>query len=252
LRISLVLPAFNEVKDLPPLLARVGHALDGRANYRILVVDDGSQDGTADTVREAARRLPITLIQHPRNMGLGSAIRTGLKAAAQGEGVVVTMDADNSHDPELIHALVSRLQEGCDVVIASRFQSGGKEVGIPPHRRLLSHAVNCVLRLVIRYPGVRDYTCGYRVYRVKTVRRLIETYGDGFLVENGFSCMLELLLNLRALQVRVSEVPLVLRYDLKTGSSKMHVFRTAWRSAVMLTRGLLPAGWRYVAPVKHA
>lgn len=252
MKISLLLPAFNEVKDLPPLLARVGHALEGRADYRILVIDDGSQDGTAEAVREAATRLPITLIQHTRNMGLGCAIRTGLKAAAQGDGVVITMDADNSHDPELIHALVARLQEGYDVAIASRFQPGGQELGLPPHRWLLSQTINLVLRLIVRYPGVRDYTCGYRAYRVETVRRLIATYGDGFLLENGFSCMLELLLNLHPLQMRVSEVPLVLRYDLKAGASKMRVLRTVWRYAVTLTRGLLPVGWRHVTPVEHA
>ncbi len=216
------------------------------------MVDDGSQDGTADAVRAAARDLPITLIQHPRNLGLGSAIRTGLKAVAQGEGVVITMDADNSHDPELIHTLMARLEEGYDMVIASRFQPGGQELGVPPHRRFLSHAASSALRLIIRYPGVRDYTCGYRVYRVETVRRLIGTYGDDFLREDGFSCMLELLLNLRSLGVQASEVPLVLRYDIKTGSSKLRIVPTAWRYAVMITRGLLPVGWRHPASVKHA
>jgi dolichol-phosphate mannosyltransferase len=251
--ISLVLPAYNEAEDLPPLLKRIGQALHGRAAYRIVIVDDGSQDGTADVVREAARHLPITLIQHPRNMGLGAAMRTGLEAAAEGEGVVVTMDADNSHDPELIHALVARVHEGYDVVIASRFQPGGRELGVPFHRRLLSRTASFTLRLMIRYPGVRDYTCGYRAYRVEALRRLIHTYGDGFLRENGFSCMLELLLNLRPLEVPVSEVALVLRYDLKTGSSKMRIARTVWRYAVIITRAFLPMQWRHVAgSVRHA
>jgi len=251
MKVTLLLPAYNEQEDLPPLLERAGRALEGRADYRILVVDDGSKDATADTVRKAAERLPITLIQHPRNMGLGAAMRTGIKAAARGEGVVVTMDADNSHDPELIHALLSKLAEGYDVVIASRFQPGGQELGVPSHRRLLSHTAGAILRLLIRYPGVKDYTCGFRAYRVETLRRLIDTYGDGFLRENGFSCMLELLLNLRSLRVPAAEVPLVLRYDLKTGSSKMRVCRTVWRYAVTITRGCLPIGWRYVAPVEH-
>jgi dolichol-phosphate mannosyltransferase len=86
---------------------------------------------------------------------------------------------------------------------------------------------------------------------VETIRRLIATYGDGFLLENDFSCMLELLLNLHPLQMQVSEVPLVLRYDLKTGSSKMRVLRTVWRYAVTLTRGL-PVGGRHAARVEHA
>lgn len=252
MKVTLLLPAYNEEADLPPLLERAGAALEGRADYRILVVDDGSRDGTADAVRRAAERLPITLIQHARNQGLGAAMRTGLKAAAQGEGVVVTMDADNSHDPELIHAMVARLDGASEVVIASRFQPGGAELGVPAHRRLLSHTASAVLRILIRYPGVRDYTCGYRVYRVETLRRLIDAFGDGFVRENGFSCMLELLLNLRTLGVPAAEVPLVLRYDLKTGSSKMRVMRTVWRYAVTITRGFLPLTWRYVAPAEHA
>jgi dolichol-phosphate mannosyltransferase len=251
-KVTLLLPAYNEAEDLPPLLERAGQALEGRCDYRILVVDDGSSDGTADAVRRAAERLPITLVQHPRNMGLGAAMRTGLKAAAQGEGVVVTMDADNSHDPETIHALLAKLAEGYDVVIASRFQPGGAELGVPGHRKLLSHTASAVLRLLIRYPGVRDYTCGFRAYRVATLRRLIETYSDGFLRENGFSCMLELLLNLRSLKVPAAEVPLVLRYDLKTGASKMRVFRTVWRYVVTITRGFLPIKWRYLAPAQDA
>ena len=87
---------------------------------------------------------------------------------------------------------------------------------------------------------------------MSSLRRLIEAYGDGFLRENGFSCMLELLLNLRSLRVPASEVALVLRYDLKTGASKMRVFRTVWRYAVTITRGFLPIRWRYLAPLEHA
>ena len=252
MKITLLLPAYNEEQDLPPLLERAGRALEGRADYRILVVDDGSKDGTAAAVRAAAQKLPITLIQHPRNMGLGAAMRTGLKAASKGEGAVVTMDADNSHDPELIHELVARLEQGYDVVIASRFQPGGQELGVPARRKLLSHTASSALRVLIRYPGVRDYTCGFRAYRVETLRNLIERFGDGFLRENGFSCMLELLLNLRSLRARASEVPLVLRYDLKTGASKMRVFRTVRRYVVTITRGFLPIGWRYMAPAEHA
>jgi dolichol-phosphate mannosyltransferase len=182
-------------------------------------------------------------------MGLGAAMRTGLKAAARGSDVVITLDADNSQDPELIKSMVERLGEEFDVVIASRFQPGAQEIGVPPFRILLSHIASTGIRTLIRYSGVRDYTCGFRAYRAETLRKLIGTFGDSFIRENGFSCMFELLLNLKALRARVSEVPLVLRYDLKEGASKMRILRTMWRYVVTLTRGLLPISWR-VAP-KH-
>jgi dolichol-phosphate mannosyltransferase len=243
-KITIMMPAYNEEKDLPVLLDRIQCALEGWANYRILVVDDGSHDRTAAIVRDAATRIPAELVQHPRNMGLGAAMRTGLKIAAQSSDIVVTLDADNSQDPELIKSMVERLGTGLDVVIASRFQAGAQEVGVPTFRKFLSHLSSAGIRMLIRYPGVRDYTCGFRAYRAETVRSLIKTFGDNFIRENGFSCMFELLLNLRALQARVSEVPLVLRYDLKEGSSKMRVIRTMWRYVVTLIRGLMPISWR--------
>ncbi len=248
-RIIVMLPAYNEEKDLPALLHRIQCALEKWAKYQVVVVDDGSTDHTAQIVRDAAMKMPVELIQHPQNMGLGAAMRTGLKAAAQNSDVVITLDADNSQDPELIRTMVQRLDEGFDVVIASRFQPGAQEVGVPPFRVFLSHLSSTGIRTLVRYPGVRDYTCGFRAYRAETLRNLIAIFGDNFIRENGFSCMFELLLNLRTLNARASEVPLVLRYDLKEGVSKMRIFRTMWRYVITLTRGFLPITWRITS--KH-
>ena len=248
-KIIVMLPAYNEEKDIPALLNRIQHALEKWANYQVVVVDDGSADRTAQIVRDAAMQMPVELIQHPQNMGLGAAMRTGLKAAAQSSDVVITLDADNSQDPELIKTMVQRLDEGFDVVIASRFQPGAQEIGVPLFRVFLSHLSSAGIRTLVRYPGVRDYTCGFRAYRAETLRNLITIFGDNFIRENGFSCMFELLLNLRTLHARASEVPLVLRYDLKEGVSKMRIFRTMWRYVITLTRGFLPITWRITS--KH-
>ena len=248
-KIIVMLPAYNEEKDLPALLNRIQHALEKWANYQVVVVDDGSADRTAQIVRDAAMQMPVELIQHPQNMWLGAAMRTGLKAAAQSRDVVLNLDADDSQDPELIKTMVQRLDEGFDVVIASRFQPGAQEIGVPLFRVFLSHLSSAGIRTLVRYPGVRDYTCGFRAYRAETLRNLITIFGDNFIRENGFSCMFELLLNLRTLHARASEVPLVLRYDLKEGVSKMRIFRTMWRYVITLTRGFLPITWRITS--KH-
>ena len=248
-KITIMMPAYNEEKDLPGLLDRIKNAMSDWANYQILIVDDGSHDKTAQIVRDAAARMPAKLIQHPQNMGLGAAMRTGLKVAAQESDVVVTLDADNSQDPLLIKSMVERLDAGFDVVIASRFQPGAQEVGVPPFRVFLSHVASAGIRTLVGYQGVRDYTCGFRAYQAKTLLNLIQTFGDHFIRENGFSCMFELLLNLRSLDAKATEVPLILRYDLKEGASKMRILRTVWRYVVTLTRGYLPISWR-AAPNK--
>jgi dolichol-phosphate mannosyltransferase len=240
MKIIVMMPAYNEEKDLPGLLDRIQRAMSGWADYSILVVDDGSADRTAQIVLDAAERMPAKLIQHEVNKGLGAAIRTGLKAASEQGDVVVTLDADNSQDPELIRAMVEKLKTGFDFVVASRFQPGAQEIGVPPFRVFLSHLSSGGIRAIVRYPGVRDYTCGFRAYKAETLRKLIRQFGDSFLRENGFSCMLELVLNLRRIKARGTEVPLVLRYDLKEGASKMRILRTMWRYVVTLTRGFLP------------
>ncbi|MGE0798210.1 MAG: glycosyltransferase family 2 protein [Lautropia sp.] len=255
MKVTVAMPAYNEERDLPRLLARTRAALAGRLDYQVLIVDDGSLDRTAAIVVEAGREMPVALIRHPRNRGLGAAIRTALKVASRGDGVVVTMDADNSQGPELIEAMLERIAAGADVVIASRFRPGSQEVGVPPLRKFLSHVSSAGIRILAPYPGARDYTCGFRAYRAETLRRLIDRYGDNFIRENGFSCMLELLLNLRRIGARVDEVPLVLRYDLKEGASKMRILRTMWRYVVTITRGWLPLspsqGQVEYLPVEH-
>jgi dolichol-phosphate mannosyltransferase len=242
MRLTVVLPAYNEAQDLPALLNRIGTVLSAASyDFQVLVVNDGSTDATAEVTRQASAMWPITLIQHPHNLGLGAALRTGLHAATQEDGTVITMDADNSHDPALIPTMVEQVEQGYDVVIASRFQEGGQEVGVAPHRKLLSHAASTIMRLVFQYANVRDYSCGYRAYRASMLRQLQATYGPDFLQERGFACILELLLKLRALNARAIEIPLVLRYDLKKGRSKMRISRTIARYAAVMWHSLVPA-----------
>lgn len=240
MKITVVLPAFNEEQDLPDLLIKIRESLDSQADYQVLVVDDGSKDRTADIVRNAASSMPIALIKHPENKGLGAAIRTGLKAAAALQGTVVTLDADNSQDPALIPEMVRRVNAGADVVIASRYQPGAAEIGVPVHRLMLSRVASGTIRKIVRYEGATDFTCGFRAYRLKTLQTLLKIYGNNLIRENGFSCMLEILLNFKRTNARVEEVPLILRYDLKKGSSKMRILRTAQRYFVTLYRAYQP------------
>jgi dolichol-phosphate mannosyltransferase len=231
--VNVVLPAYNEEAALPPLFQSLDAALAGTASgYRVIVVDDGSSDATAQVAEEAAKTLPVVLVKHGVNKGLGAAINTGLREAVArcGEGdVVVAMDADNTHTPGLIPQMERAVLAGSDVVIASRYAPGGEEIGLAPHRKVFSRCASLLLRTFFPVRGARDYTCGYRAYSPAFLQKAFDAYGDKFVQETGFVCMAEILIKLGALGARVSEEPLVLRYDLKGSPSKMKVMRTISR-----------------------
>ena len=236
-----VLPAFNEAEDLPGLLVRIRMALtEVGLPYRVLVVDDGSTDGTGDIVRSFGESMPVMLETHEVNQGLGATIRDGLLKAcelADPRDVLVTLDADNSHTPELILRMVRQVREGSDVVIASRYRPGSRVRGVPLHRRLLSRIGTLVFRVLFPIRGVRDYTCGYRAYRAGVLQEVIERDGASFFEEEGFQVMVDILLKLRRNRDLIfGEVPLILRYDLKAGVSKMNVGRTIRRTLSLLAR----------------
>ena len=238
--IHVVLPAYDEGRRIGNLLDRIEEAMHEESHrYAVVVVDDGSTDETAAIVQERAASMPISLIQHPSNSGLGSAIRDGVASAAgqaAERDVIVTMDADATHAPALILRMVRMLREGYDVVIASRFQPGSRQVGVPLGRRALSHAGSLLVRLLFPTPGVRDYTCGFRAYRAEVLQEAIRRFGPDFLSQDGFQCMVDILLKLRRMNVIFGEVPFLLRYDLKEGGSKMKVWETIGNTLRLLAR----------------
>lgn len=226
-KVWVVLPAFNEEKDLGHLFERIDQALgEVELPFELIIVDDGSTDGTLEVVHHWARTMPIRSLVHEVNRGLGATIRDGLKAAsdlADPRDVIVTLDADNSHTPELMLHMVRLVREGNDVVIASRFRSGSRVRGVPLHRRVLSRMAGILLKIVFPIQGVRDYTCGYRAYRAAVLQEVTSNDPD-FFDQGGFQVMVDILLKLRRNKKLVfGEAPLILRYDHKTGASKMDI-----------------------------
>ena len=230
-RVWLVLPAFNEEQSLPTLLDRIEEAMfEANLDFRIVIVDDGSSDTTPKIIEEAAEHLPLTVVNHPVNLGLGAAIRDGLLEAARSASprdVIVTLDSDNTHTPDLILRMVRSVREGHDVVIASRYQPGSRVRGVPFVRRLMSRAASIVFRVLFPTHGVRDFTSGYRAYRAEVMQKVITSHGETFFDQDGFQVMVDIVLKLRRDRSLIfTEVPLILRYDLKDGASKMDVAAT--------------------------
>lgn len=242
--IYILLAAFNEEEALPLLLKDISNlATEGQWDYRIIVVNDGSTDNTAQRLDEVKGSLPLTILAHDPNRGLAAAMKTGLLATCQmasSEDVVVTLDADHTHPAYLIKPMETLIANGFDVVIASRFVSGGEEVGVSPLRRVMSRGARLFFRMFLRCGRVQDYTCGFRAYRAGLLQSAIQFYGDDFICSPGFSVTAELLLNLRRWKPRIAEIPLVLRYDEKPGASKIKLGQT-----IRGTLGLITlAKWR--------
>ncbi len=242
--IHVVLPAYNEEAGLARLLPAMARALEPRAEaYRVIVVDDGSTDRTAEVVR--SQRQPIHLIVHRTNQGLGATIRDGLAAAldsAADEDVIVTLDADDSHDPMLIPPMAEKVRQEYDVVVASRYRPGSASHGVSALRTATSWGASLLMRCTLPTPGIRDFTCGFRAYRTRIIRDVVARNPDRFERLSGFECMVDLLLQLRRADARFAEVPMILRYDRKESVSRMRVWRTIGSTLSLIARERLRIG----------
>lgn len=225
-QIIILLPAYNEEPSIAPLFGKIRAALQG-VPYKILFIDDGSTDGTLNEVRRESERMPVQIIERGRNGGLGVALSQGLEVALSSfddSDILVTMDADNTFTPDLILPMVKKNQTGADIVIASRYAPGALVVGVPIARRGFSAFLSYFLRGLFPAKGVRDYSSGYRCYRLSLIRRLWESFQVP-LRAKGFPVMMELLLKAIALGANCREVPVQLRYDLKGNKSKLKFLR---------------------------
>ncbi len=251
--IFVILPAYNEEGSIRRMVLDVASATAGaRLEARAVVVNDGSEDGTRDEADDAsracARRLPVDILDHPRNRGLGAALRTGISwclERASDDDAIVTLDSDTTHPPSLIPEIVARLSEGYDVVVASRYQPGSAIAGVPANRRALSDIGRVLLGSAFGIPGVRDYTCCFRGYRAAILRDAQRVYGADFLAQDGFEAVMDILLRLRPLGPRATEVPLNLDYSRRGGDSKMRVVRTVVATMSLLARRFIEGRARY-------
>lgn len=239
-KVILALPAFNEADNLRPLVQEAVEIFkSNQFNYTIIIVNDGSTDNTDEVLQELARDFGVTVVEHTRNRGLGEAIVSGLKQALtiadDPNSIIVNMDADNTHSPAYIPEMVLKIiRDNYDIVIASRYQDGSQEVGVPLFRRLLSRAARLTFQLFLRLPEVRDYTCGFRAYRASLIEEAYREYGSKIIQRQGFACTDELLIRLSKFTRKITEVPFVLRYDQKRSASKLPLMKTIIETLKML------------------
>jgi len=239
----IVLPIYNEQPRLEALFSHWEATLGAmRRPARFVLVDDGSSDGSSASIaRFAAGRSGVDVISHSANRGLGRTLQDGLQhvlAHGAPQDLVITMDADDTQPPSAVPEMLGRLESlPCDVVIASRFRPGSKVVGVSAFRQILSVGAAVLFRLLAAVPNVRDYTCGFRVCRLRALRRGIERSGDRIFSGAGFECTASLLLALADTGAACAEVPFTLEYAAKGHGSHLNVGRT--------TRGTLKLLWRH-------
>ena len=238
MHITIVLPAYNEEESLPPLLAKINEAYNlYKWDASVLVVNDGSKDDTLNVARNFKADIPIDVLDIQPNGGLANAINKGMRRAVQGlkdTDIIVTLDADDSQNPFLIQRMAQQIAEGSDLVIASRYQPGARIKGLKRSRKFFSWTAGWLFRIAVGFEGIRDYTCGFRAYRVDMLKKTISYYGDKFVTQEGFGCMVEVLLKVASQSATMNEVPMILRYDLKQGASKMNVKKTISQTLKLL------------------
>ncbi|MEW6008491.1 MAG: glycosyltransferase family 2 protein [Candidatus Omnitrophota bacterium] len=228
--IIILLAAYNEEKDLPQLLARIRESIaKNHYEYRLFIVNDGSTDGTVNVVKEHMQIMPIDFIDFKFNRGVGEAFRVALRQVlkiAKDSDIIVTMDADNTHDPNLIKSIVEKIDEGNDIVITSCYGENGKITGLSFSRHVLSRSCNLVYRLLFPIKGVSLYTGFYRGHTARAFRKTEGIFGDNLIESVGFGAMAELLIKFRKANLRIAEIPMTLRYDIKIGISKIKILST--------------------------
>jgi dolichol-phosphate mannosyltransferase len=214
--ISIVVPEYNEELVIGAFIEAVKKEITTQ-DYELLIVNDGSADSTQKIVEKHQKSYPqLRLVNHPKNQGLGAALRTGFREA-KGD-VIVTLDSDLTHPPRMIQLLASKITSTTDVCIASRYVPGGGMEGVPLWRVALSVAANRAFQLLF-FTRVRDITAGFKAYKSSVIKQVQ-------IKRTGFAVQLEIMVRLIKMGCRFTEVPLILTTRQQGhGQSKFKIFK---------------------------
>ena len=208
------MPTYNEKENLPILIDKINRVFtDGKIAGEVVIIDDNSPDGTgqlAEHLKEKYKFLKV--IHRPSKLGLGSAYSESFRAAES--KLLITMDADLSHDPEYIPRFIEKA-EHADVVVGSRYIEGGGIVGWGTYRKVVSKLANFLARISVG-AGVSDMTSGYRAYR----KEVFEKVTTERIKSSGYAFQLEIIYEIRKKGFKIDEVPIIFT-DRRKGESKL-------------------------------
>ncbi len=237
-----IIPTYNEKENIPRMLETVmALAPERGGSFHVLVVDDGSPDGTADLVRAAQIQYPdrIHILERSGKLGLGTAYIAGFKwGLTKGYEYIFEMDADFSHNPNDLERLRAACMDGAGVAVGSRYTKGGGVSNWPWHRIAMSYGASLYVNLVLQL-GVKDPTAGFKCYRAKTLR----TIRLDHIHFVGYAFQIEMKYNAKRLGFAIAEVPITF-VDRELGTSKMslNIFKEAFWGVLQMRRfDILPA-----------
>ena len=243
MRTIVVVPTYNEAESIRPIIARIRSAVPAAD---VLIVDDNSPDGTGTIADDlAAVDAQVTVLHRAAKAGLGAAYLQGFaRAIAHGYDAIVEIDADGSHDPAELPAMLALVSEdGADLVIGSRWVEGGTVVNWPWTRRAISRMGNRYARVMLR-SRIRDLTAGFRVYRASALRDL----DQAVVSSHGYCFQVELAWRVEAMGGVVREHPIAF-VERATGESKMGAGIVA--EALVRVTGWGIASWFGRGPVRQ-
>ncbi|KRT79367.1 hypothetical protein AMK59_8399, partial [Oryctes borbonicus] len=202
---SILLPTYNEVDNLPIIVwLIVKYMGDSGYDYEVIIIDDGSPDGTLDAAKQLQKiygENRIILRPREKKLGLGTAYMHGIKHATG--NFILLMDADLSHHPKFISELIEKQKsENFDVVSGTRYVGNGGVNGWDFKRKLISRGANFLTQLLLR-PGASDLTGSFRLYKKDVLQKLIESC-----VSKGYVFQMEMIIRARQLNYTIGEVPI--------------------------------------------
>ena len=215
MNVTAIVPTYNEKENIEALVTQL---LELPTGVHVLVVDDHSPDGTGQIVDRLAEAHPgrVSVIHRAGKLGLGTAYIAGFEQAlAEGADLICTMDADFSHNPRYIPDMVDKIEQGCDLVIGSRYVPGGGTSGCTFDRKVLSWGANAFARFMLGLKA-NDTTAGFRCYR----REVLERVEPQTIKASGYSFLIEMLFRVQRTGWQVGEVPIIFE-NRRLGTSKI-------------------------------
>ena len=242
--IYILIPVFNEEANIAPLAANIDAALKkmGEA-YRLVFVNDGSTDGTAEVIRNYMEKYPLEMLENNPNQGVGISFDKGFKyfiAKGEANDILVTMEGDNTSDLNTLPKLIEAIRNGNDFALASVYSREGEVIGSTPLRLFFSFTANLLCRLIFKMRTVRTFSSFYRAYRHQTLEKLYADPAEPVITERGYTCMVEMLIKLHHAGFQFSEVPTTLDANKRMGLSKMKKRQTIKAYLRLFCKHLFP------------